>query len=63
MGLRQFWQKNKVLIVMCPSLVLIHLGWYNLRSSSLLQKAREDQNVLPFIQKDMISGWGFHSAD
>ncbi|CAB1438283.1 unnamed protein product, partial [Pleuronectes platessa] len=42
MGLKQFWQNYKVLIVMGTSLGLIHWGWFNLKSSSALRSAREE---------------------
>ena len=42
MGLNQFWQNYKVLIVMGTSLGLIHWGWFNLKSSSALRSARDE---------------------
>lgn len=41
MGLRDFWRNYKVLIVMGPSLGLIHWGWYHLKSSPALHKKEE----------------------
>ncbi|KAF0036936.1 hypothetical protein F2P81_009810 [Scophthalmus maximus] len=42
MGLRQFWRNYQVLIVMVPSLALVHWGWYNLKSSPLLRSPRDE---------------------
>uniref|UniRef100_A0A3P8UHV5 Uncharacterized protein n=1 Tax=Cynoglossus semilaevis TaxID=244447 RepID=A0A3P8UHV5_CYNSE len=42
MGLHRFWQDNKVLIVMGTSLVLIHWGWYNIKSTLKAQPERND---------------------
>uniref|UniRef100_A0A3B4WPI0 Uncharacterized protein n=1 Tax=Seriola lalandi dorsalis TaxID=1841481 RepID=A0A3B4WPI0_SERLL len=49
MGLRQFWQNNKVLIVMGTTLGLMHWGWYNLQSSSLLHQAKQEYIPEPGI--------------
>lgn len=42
MGLRDVWKNYKVLIVMGTSLGLIHWGWYNLKTSPLLQRDKQD---------------------
>ncbi|XP_070409714.1 uncharacterized protein [Nothobranchius furzeri] len=42
MGLRDFWQNYKVLIVMGTSLGLIHWGWYNLKSNPVLHRKEEE---------------------
>ncbi|CAK6977969.1 NLR family CARD domain-containing protein 3-like, partial [Scomber scombrus] len=49
MGLREFWRNYKVLIVMGPSLGLIHWGWYNLKSNPMLHKSREEYIPEPGI--------------
>ncbi|XP_078124149.1 uncharacterized protein LOC144529080 [Sander vitreus] len=49
MGLKDFWRSYKVLIVMVPSLGLIHWGWYNLKANPQLQKAREEYVPEPGI--------------
>lgn len=42
MGLKTFWNDNKVLIVMGTSLGLVHWGWYYLKSSPVFQVKTED---------------------
>lgn len=49
MGLRDFWKNYKVLLVMVPSLGLIHWGWYNLKGNPLLHKAKDDYVPEPGI--------------
>lgn len=49
MGLRDVWRNYKVLIVMIPSLGLIHWGWYNLKANPLLQKTKQDYVPEPGI--------------
>ncbi|TNN27614.1 hypothetical protein EYF80_062240 [Liparis tanakae] len=49
MGLRGFWQGNKVLLVMVPSLALIHWGWYQLKENPQLYKPREEHIPEPGI--------------
>uniref|UniRef100_A0A4W6FYC2 Uncharacterized protein n=1 Tax=Lates calcarifer TaxID=8187 RepID=A0A4W6FYC2_LATCA len=55
MGLRQFWQNNKVLIVMGTGLGLIHWGWYTLQSSSVLHKNKEEYIPEPAIVTYVLS--------
>lgn len=49
MGLRDFWNGYKVLIVMGTGLGLIHWGWFNLKTNPLLHKAREESVPEPGI--------------
>lgn len=37
MGLKTFWNDNKVLIVMGISLGLVHWGWYYFKSSPIFK--------------------------
>ena len=39
--MRDFWRDYKVLIVMLPSLGLLHWGWYSLKGNPLLRPAPE----------------------
>ncbi|XP_066170551.1 uncharacterized homolog, partial [Sylvia atricapilla] len=41
-GLKTFWNDNKVLIVMGTSLGLVHWGWCYLKSSPIFQVKTED---------------------
>jgi len=41
MGVRDFWRSYKVLLVMLPSLVLVHLGWYRLQGNPRLRSKPE----------------------
>ncbi|KAG7251396.1 hypothetical protein CRUP_027707 [Coryphaenoides rupestris] len=41
MGLRDFWRSYKVLLVMLPSLALVHVGWYRLQGNPLLRSKPE----------------------
>ncbi|KYO23750.1 hypothetical protein Y1Q_0002363 [Alligator mississippiensis] len=49
MGLKTIWKNYKVLIVMGPSLVLIHWGWYNIQSNPIFKMKREDLDQEPGI--------------
>lgn len=49
MSLRRVWKNYKVLIVMVPSLGLIHLGWYQLKSNPLLSRTQEKPVPQPGI--------------
>ncbi|KAJ8285049.1 hypothetical protein COCON_G00038990 [Conger conger] len=49
MGLKRLWNDYNVLIVMGPSLGLIHAGWYYLKSNPLLRKQREEYIPEPAI--------------
>uniref|UniRef100_A0A8C2XP23 Uncharacterized protein n=1 Tax=Cyclopterus lumpus TaxID=8103 RepID=A0A8C2XP23_CYCLU len=49
MGLRGFWQGNKVLLVMVPSLGLIHWGWYHLKENPQLYKTKAEYTPEPGI--------------
>ncbi|XP_077782578.1 uncharacterized protein LOC144327316 [Podarcis muralis] len=42
MGIKSIWKNYKVLIVMGPSLALIHWGWYNIKSNPMFQPKSED---------------------
>uniref|UniRef100_A0A4W3H8D1 Uncharacterized protein n=1 Tax=Callorhinchus milii TaxID=7868 RepID=A0A4W3H8D1_CALMI len=45
MGLKTIWKSYRVLIVMGTSLGLIHLGWYNMKSSDIFKS--KDQEFMP----------------
>lgn len=49
MSLRDVWKNYKVLIVMGSGLVLIHLGWYQLKANPLLSRTREELVPQPGI--------------
>lgn len=49
MGLQEFWKSYKVLIVMGPSLGLIHWGWYTIQKNPLLHKSKEESIPEPWI--------------
>uniref|UniRef100_A0A8C8YM07 Uncharacterized protein n=1 Tax=Prolemur simus TaxID=1328070 RepID=A0A8C8YM07_PROSS len=42
MSIRNFWRKNKVLIVMIPLVGLIHLGWHRIKSSPVFQAPNKE---------------------
>lgn len=42
MGLKTFWRDHRLLIVMIPSLALIHLGWYSIQGHPAFQPKREE---------------------
>ncbi|XP_055582158.1 uncharacterized LOC128706665 homolog [Falco biarmicus] len=41
MSLKTIWKDYKVLIVMAPSLALVHWGWFHIKSSPLFQVKTE----------------------
>ncbi|XP_072772547.1 uncharacterized protein [Nerophis lumbriciformis] len=43
MRMRDVWRNYKVLIVMGSSLVLIHVGWYQLKSNPRLRQHRKQE--------------------
>ncbi|KAK1885828.1 NACHT LRR and PYD domains-containing protein 4, partial [Dissostichus eleginoides] len=49
MGLANFWRNYKVLIVMVPSVGLIHWGWFNLRANPPLKKDQQEYIPEPSI--------------
>ncbi|XP_056423844.1 uncharacterized LOC128706665 homolog [Hyla sarda] len=56
MGLGSIWKSYKVLIIMVPSIGVIHWGWYNMQSSPVFHP--EGKGRLPLIfqflsRKDM----------
>lgn len=42
MGLKTIWKDYKVLIVMGTGLVLVHWGWFHIKSSPLFQVKTEE---------------------
>ncbi|XP_063172266.1 uncharacterized LOC128706665 homolog [Candoia aspera] len=51
MGLRNIWKNYRVFIVTGIGMVLIHWGWYKIKSNPLFQPKRED-----FVQEpDIVS--------
>ncbi|XP_062813777.1 uncharacterized LOC128706665 homolog [Anolis carolinensis] len=42
MGLKTIWKNYRVIIVMGTSLVLVHLGWYNMKSHPVFQPKTDD---------------------
>uniref|UniRef100_A0A663N0T7 Uncharacterized protein n=1 Tax=Athene cunicularia TaxID=194338 RepID=A0A663N0T7_ATHCN len=46
MGLKTIWKDYKVLIVMIPSLGLVHWGWFYIKSSPIFQVKTEDFDQL-----------------
>lgn len=46
MGLVNVWRNYKVLIVMLPSLGLLHLGWYYMKDANPLNQ-RKPRDELP----------------
>uniref|UniRef100_A0A8D2J1G8 Uncharacterized protein n=1 Tax=Varanus komodoensis TaxID=61221 RepID=A0A8D2J1G8_VARKO len=42
MGLKTIWKNYKVFVVTGTGLVLIHWGWYNIKSSPIFQPTTED---------------------
>ncbi|XP_060545315.1 uncharacterized LOC128706665 homolog [Pantherophis guttatus] len=42
MGLRDFWKNYRIFIVTGTGMVLIHWGWYKIKSNPLFQPKKED---------------------
>ena len=55
MGVRDIWKNYKVLIVMLPSLGLVHWGWYGLKANPLLRKNRELEVPEPAVVRSVSS--------
>ena len=55
MGVRDIWKNYKVLIVMVPSLGLVHWGWYSLKANPLLHQNRELEVPEPAVVRSVSS--------
>lgn len=49
MSLKTIWKDYKVLIVMGTGLVLVHWGWFHIKSSPIFQVKTEDVVAEPGI--------------
>uniref|UniRef100_A0A8C4TPT1 Uncharacterized protein n=1 Tax=Falco tinnunculus TaxID=100819 RepID=A0A8C4TPT1_FALTI len=56
MSLKTIWKDYKVLIIMVPSLALVHWGWFHIKSSPLFQVKTESS-------KSQVLGPAFGSQE
>ncbi|XP_070588750.1 uncharacterized protein [Erythrolamprus reginae] len=53
MGLKDLWKNYRVLIVSGTGMVLIHWGWYKVKSSPLFQPKKEvyydDSDIVGYV--------------
>ncbi|XP_074065549.1 uncharacterized protein LOC141504445 [Macrotis lagotis] len=47
MSLKTFWRDYKVLLVMIPSIGLIHIGWKSIKNNPIFQTANVNEDSIP----------------